>query len=90
MKPKSTLKYQSKRPTQPGWYWCQNAGDLPGQTWEAVVRLDMRNTNSGPELACSWMTGPGLARVMHEDDWSLACLWAGPLTPPPQPKTKRS
>lgn len=72
------LVWTKEKPTAPGWYWCQNKGDRPGETWEAVVRVD----RIGHYLCCSWLTSPNSAGIMHEKDWSEETLWAGPIPPP--------
>lgn len=72
--------YEQKKPTEPGWYWCFNDGDNPGEKWEAVVRLDRQA--SGGDLVCSWMTAPGAAAIMIAANWSEKCLWAGPIPTP--------
>ena len=70
--------YSRRKPTKPGWYWCQNHGDRPGEVWEAIARIDATVTG----LICSWMTAPGVVGKMHENDWSRDAFWAGPILPP--------
>lgn len=72
------LTYTSTPPQEPGWYWCRNKGDRPGETWEAVVHVDETPTG----LQCSWMTAPGAARILPQAEWSPAAQWAGPLPTP--------
>lgn len=67
--------YTKEKPKRPGWYWCRNVGDLSGEVWEAVVRIDRRSDG----FVASWMTAPGEVGLMHEADWSSACEWVGPL-----------
>lgn len=72
------MKYSRRKPTKPGWYWCQNQGDKRGETWEGVVRIEQ--TADG--LHCCWLTSQLTSGFMHERFWSEEALWAGPLTPP--------
>ena len=76
----SPLVWTNIRPMKPGWYWCQNAGDKPDEIWKAVVRIDV--AAAGGERICCWMQSPGIGAIMRDSEWSDACLWAGPLTPP--------
>jgi hypothetical protein len=81
------LQYTTDKPTKPGWYWCRNQGDYPGQVWEAVVRVDCHGT-IGPDggapdgLCLSWMSSTGNVGVLHEREWSDEAEWAGPISPP--------
>ena len=90
----ANLHYTTKKPTEPGWYWCRNEGDLPGQLWEAIVRVDYHGTISSDRvlpngLCVSWMTAPGEIGLMHERDWSEQAEWAGPITPPASERRRR-
>jgi len=80
------LTYKKGIPTQSGWYWCRNAGDKPGEIWEAVCYVSVRPSefiNKPDIVRVSWMKSPGEVGVMHRDDISEDCLWAGPLKPRP-------
>lgn len=81
------LAYSTKKPVVPGWYWCRNKGDYPGQIWEAVVRIEQGGIidahGAHPSgLVCCWMKAPGEVGIMNESDWSEDCEWAGPIQPP--------
>jgi hypothetical protein len=88
------LRYTTKKPTEPGWYWCRNQGDRPGQVWEAIAWVDRYGTID-PEgaksdgLVAVWMSAPGELGVLHEHGWSNDCEWAGPISPPSNSETFR-
>jgi hypothetical protein len=68
----SADQWTSKIPTETGWYWCKNVGDVT-PVWVAIVHYDARTK------VCSWMSAPGEAGLMHEKDFSPETQWAGPL-----------
>lgn len=82
------LEWTTKPPTTPGWYWARNKGDLAG-TFRAEQAVFVCHVFPAcivqanvPGLAASWMTYPGRADMLHQDQWDPACEWAGPLDPP--------
>jgi hypothetical protein len=79
------MVYTLRKPTRPGWYWCRNTGDTFGPyaapEAEFVCRVDYFEGERG-KLACSWMTAPGKAAVLHEDKWDPGAKWAGPIPHP--------
>src|ERR1051326_6542775 len=70
-------QWRPEKPDRPGWYWCANSGDYPGQIWIAVLRIDQ--APDGSLVAC-WMPAPGQGAVMSEREFSPEALWCGPLT----------
>ncbi len=72
------LRYATQKPTEPGWYWCRNKGDYPGQIWEAVAHV-VRHLDG---FHLSWMTSAGNVGILHERDWSDDTEWAGPICRP--------
>ena len=81
-------RYSHEAPTIPGWYWCRNQGVPPGQTWEAIVRVDHHVINDSETSArlgglfAGWMTANGKVKVAHESKWVSEAEWAGPIAPP--------
>lgn len=65
-------------PTEPGWYWAMNDHEIPGSTWQAIVRVE----RLAGSLFAMWHNEPGSAKMLHESEWDDRCLWAGPLHPP--------
>ena len=85
----SDAKWTKDKPTQPGWYWCRNGGDQPGEIWEAVVRVEQYGTidftsakAEASGLVACWLQSPGQVGFLEESKWDSACWWAGPLAPP--------
>lgn len=68
----------NKPPSEPGWYWCRNYGDVPNQIWEAVVRID--RDESG-RLFGAWMKAPGEVGKLYMEDFAPYCHWLGPISP---------
>lgn len=86
------LHYTCEPPTQPGWYWCRNQGDRPGEMWEAIVNVyrneayDLHNPRG---LCAAWMSKPGEISVLRMQQWSSEVEWAGPISPPNNSDTFR-
>jgi hypothetical protein len=81
------LRYSQDRPTKPGWYFCLNPCDDDFGVSEFICRIDefidySKGAPAKRSLVAAWMTAPGHAGSLHEDDWSDEVLWSGPIQMP--------
>lgn len=74
------LKWSRKKPTKPGWYWFASANFQP----PTVVEVYYYKPWIKKDLAVTSKLGDPIV----VDNFSLFCLWAGPIQVPEGGKEK--